>query len=402
MKIDISDKYKPLFQTNKEIDTYIITGGRFSSKSYSVALASVLMAYQRRHRILFGRYTNISGKDSTFPEVSEKIDLLGLSSYFDIQTNRIDCYNDSKIVFKGFKASSNNQTANLKSLKDFSCLIVEESEEIPDYDTYEKVSLSIRGNSNEDEEPNIKILILNPTSKEHWIFKHFFTDRGVKEGFNGVKDNVCYIHTNYLDCIKYVPNDIINSFELMKKNNPKRYKNVVLGGWLDKAEGVVFDNWNVGDFPEDLPIIYGMDFGYVNDPTTLVAVATDKNNIYIKGLLYKKEMSTNQIINFLSKTVKSTDLIIGDSAEPRLISEIRQGGFNIKRCQKGKDSIKNGLAKMQEKKIIIVEDTNLTVELNNYVWNDKKSNIPIDDYNHYIDAIRYAYQRHNKNKIFVI
>ena len=402
MRIDVSEKYKPLFVNNKSVDTYIVTGGRFSSKSYSVALASVIMAHQRKHRILFGRYTNISGKDSTFPEVSEKIEMLGLNEHFNTNINRIDGVNGSKIVFKGFKASSNNQTANLKSLKDFSCLIVEEAEEIPDYDTYEKVSLSIRGNSNDNIEPNIKVLILNPTTKEHWIFQNFFTERGVKAGFNGIKDNVCYIHTNYLDCLKFVPNDIVNSFELMKKNNPKRYDNVVLGGWLDKAEGAVFDNWKIGEFPEHLPSIYGMDFGYSNDPTTLVKVATDDKNIYIKGFLYQKQMSTNDIINFLKKTLTSNDLIIGDCAEPRLLSEIKQANFNIKRCQKGADSIKNGIAKMQQKKIIICDDVNLVREFSNYVWNDKKSNTPVDDYNHYIDAVRYAYQRLNKGKIFVI
>ena len=148
MPIKISDKYKPLFQRPKGVDTFILTGGRFSSKSYTAAISAVNWAASLNHRILYGRYTNVSGKDSTFPEVEEKVKLLGWDNAFNITTNRIDgTLNDSKIVFKGFKTGSNVQTASLKSLKDFSVLIVEEAEEIPDFDTYEKVSLSIRGNN---------------------------------------------------------------------------------------------------------------------------------------------------------------------------------------------------------------------------------------------------------------
>lgn len=394
MKIKISDKYQPLFKRPNGIDTYIVTGGRFSSKSYTVAIAAVNWAARLNHRILYGRYTNVSGKDSTFPEVEEKIKLLGWDAAFNITINRIEStQNDSKIVFKGFKTGSNVQTASLKSLKDFSSLIVEEAEEIPDFDTYEKVSLSIRGNNNTSPEPNIKVLILNPVTKEHWIFKEFFESKGVEAGFNGVKDNVCYIHTSYLDCLDFVPNDIIRSFEEMKIRKPKRYENIVLGGWLDRAEGCVIEDWKIGPFDDSLPSIYGMDFGYVNDPTTLVKIATDKNNIYTELKLHRKGMSTPDIITFLEQTVTKDDLILADCAEPRLIKELQLEGYNVVACRKGPDSIKNGLARLNEKTINTrVEDVEMHRELNNYVWNDnKKSNTPIDNWNHIIDALRYGY-----------
>ena len=395
MQIEISEKYKPLFNRPKEVDTFIVTGGRFSSKSYTVAIASVIWAAQYNHRILYGRYTNVSGKDSTFPEVEEKIKLLDFTTFFDININRIESkVNDSKIVFKGFKAGSNTQTANLKSLKDFSCLIVEEAEEIPDYDTFEKVSLSIRGNGNEVEEPNIKVLILNPVTKEHWIYREFFETKGVSSGFNGVKDNVCYIHTSYLDCLNVVPQDIIRSFELMKVLKPSRYNHIVLGGWLNKAEGVIFENWQMGDFDLSLPHIYGMDFGFVNDPTTLIKVAATDSHIFLHELLYETGLSTSQIIDRLSRLVTKNDLIIADSAEPRLIRELQLGGFKVLECTKGADSVRKGLANMYDKEIISTESSiNLHKELNNYTWNDKKANIPIDNYNHLIDAARYAHDR---------
>ena len=404
MNIEISPKYKPLFSRPKEVDTYILTGGRFSSKSYTAAIASVNWAALLDHRIIYGRYTSVSGKDSTFPEVEEKIKLLGFENYFNISQNRIDgITNDSKIVFKGFKTGSSIQTASLKSLKDFSILVVEEAEEIPDYDTYEKVSLSIRGNNDFNSEPNIKVLILNPTTKEHWIYKEFFESKGVEAGFNGVKDNVCYIHTSYLDCLEFVPKDIIRSFEYMKVNKPNRYKHIVLGGWLDRMEGCVIEDWRIGIFDDSLPSVYGMDFGYVNDPTVLVKIATDDNNIYTSLKLHRLSMSTDDIIQFLEETIDRSDMILADCAEPRLIEEIQVAGFNIIACRKGKDSIKNGLARLNEKTIVSEDnDTEFHRELNNYIWSDKKSNTPIDKFNHVIDAVRYGYDELSSDNSFWI
>ena len=401
MDLKVSNKYKHLFDRPESVDTYVITGGRFSQKSFAVGTASVYLSIHKEHRILYGRYTSVSTKDSTFPEVEEKINLLEYENYFNISQNRIDCnLNESKIIFKGFKTGSKVQSASLKSLKDFSCLIIEEAEEIPDFDTYEKVSLSIRGNINTDE-PNIKILILNPTTKEHWIYKNFFEEKGIKGGYNGIKDNVCYIHTSYLDCLEFVPPDILRSFNNMKLKSPNRYRHIVEGGWLEKAEGVVFENWSIGKFDDSLPSIYGMDFGYVNDATTLVKVSQTKEKIYTKLKLYKKGMSTSDIINFLDGNVTKNDLIVADSAEPRLIDEIRVKGFNIVKCRKGPDSIKNGLAKMYVKEIISEEqDIETHRELNNYCFHDKKSNTPIDNWNHIIDAIRYAHQELNEDNNF--
>jgi len=390
-EISISHKYEPLFNIPQGVDTFIVTGGRFSAKSFNVSLAQCKWSAIDNHRILSTRYTNVSSRDSIIPEFEEKIQLLGFEDIFDVQSNRIECLsNDSKIVFKGLKTGSSNQTASLKSLKDFSCWVLEEAEELDDFDVFEKISLSIRGNSKESGEPNLKVLILNPTTKEHWIYQHFFEDRGVEAGFNGVVDNVCYIHTSYLDCLEFVPPAILADFERMRIMNPTRYNHIVLGGWLNRAEGVVFDNWSYGEFDTSLPYIYGKDFGFSVDPTTLIKVAIDdkSNKIYLKEELHEVGLTTNDIALRLQRIAKS-DLIVADNAEPRLIREIRQRGFNIKPCVKGPDSVRAGIKKMQEYELII-EGVNLGKELNNYVWNDKKSNTPIDAYNHCIDAARYA------------
>ena len=171
-------------------------------------------------------------------------------------------------------------------------------------------------------------MILNPATKEHWIYKRFFEKAGVKDGLTGIKDNVTYIHTTYLNNIENLDESYINELEFIKENNPKKYNHVVLGGWLDKAEGVVFDNWEYGKFnPDNLQTSFGQDFGFSIDPTTLVEVAIDKKKktIYVKEHLYKPKLTTTQIAEInLSKAEKK--LIVGDSAEPRLINEIRSKG----------------------------------------------------------------------------
>jgi len=390
-KIKLSEKFQPLFDIPKGVDVFILTGGRYSQKSFAVSTSSVTNCKNYGHRILYSRFTNASLKDSIYAEVEEKINMLKVNSYFNLTINRIDAlFNNAKIVFKGLKAGSNQQTANLKGLKDFSCWILDEAEELTDESIYDKIFLSIRGNDKNNPNANIKILILNPATKEHFIYKKYFESKGVKEGFNGIKDNVCYIHTTYLDCLEFVPKEIQDYFEDMKVKNPSKYNHVVLGGWLDKAEGVVFTNWEFGTFnPNNLQTSFGQDYGFSIDPTTLVEVAIDKSKkiIYLKEHLYKPKLTTTEIAH-INKSICGNKLIVADSAEPRLIDELVGQGCRVVPTTKGAGSISAGIALMQDYKLI-VEGENIGKELNNYVYTDKGSKLFCDNWNHAIDAIRY-------------
>ena len=391
--IKISSKFDNLYNIPDNVDTFIVTGGRNSQKSFAVSLASVLACQKYEHRVLYSRYTNASLEDSIYAEVVEKINMLNYSKYFTLKQNRIlSNFNDSKIVFKGLKAGSNAQTANLKGLKDFSLWILDEAEELTDEDVYNKISLSIRGNKPEDGIKNIKILILNATTKEHFVYKRYFEDAGVSDGFNGVKNNVCYIHTTYLDCLEFTPQESINTFEYIKRTNPAKYNHVVLGSWLDKAEGVVITNWSYGDFnPDNLQVSYGQDYGFKNDATTLVAVAIDRRQkkIYVKELLYKTGLITSQIVD-INRQHCGRSLIVADSAEPRLINEIQRLGLNIIPVKKPAGSITAGIMLMQDYEIIVEQNSsNIAKEFNNHVYADKGSKTYKDTYNHLIDSIRY-------------
>ena len=395
--IKINSKYNLLGSDSRY---FIISGGRGSGKSYSVNSFLLLLTYEVGHIILFTRYTLTSAHISIIPEFIDKIETAGLHNDFSITKDEIiNLRTGSKILFKGIKTSVGTQTANLKSLAGVTTWVLDEAEELVDEDTFDKIDLSIRHQTKQ----NRVILILNPTTKEHFIYNRFFESKGVQAGSNLINADTTYIHTTYLDNAENLSESFINQIELIKENNTKKYEHVILGGWLDKAEGVVFTNWQFGEFnPDNLQTSFGQDFGFSIDPTTLIEVAIDKNKkyIYLKEHLYKPKLTTSEIAK-INKTIAGVNLIVADSAEPRLISELQSQGCNIIATEKGAGSISAGIALMQDFKLILEHNSiNIAKELNNYIYSDKKSGLVIDNFNHAIDAIRYNvfYQLSNPNK----
>jgi len=394
--IQINSKYKPL---GNDTRYFVVTGGRGSGKSYSVNSLLVALTYESGHVILFTRYTMASAHISIIPEFIEKLEELDRVEDFHITKDEItNLHTGSKIIFKGIKTSSGDQTANLKSLQGVTTWVLDEAEELVSEDIFDKIDLSIRA-KNKD---NRVILILNPTTKEHFIYQRFFENRGVQAGTNIVKNDVTYIHTTYLDNKENLSDSYLSQIENIKQRRPNKYKHQILGGWLDKAEGVIFDNWSLGKFKEVATSVYGQDYGFSNDPSTLVKTSIDKSNkvIYVKLLMYKQGLTTSQIAS-LNTSHAGKSLIVGDSAEPRLISELKALGNNVVPTIKGADSIVYGISLLQDYDLVIDEDSvDLIKELNNYSWLERKSKTPCDKYNHAIDALRYAvsYQLANAHK----
>lgn len=383
--IKVSDKYQNLWQENTRY--YVITGGRGSSKSFSVGLYLAQKTFEKDNKILFTRYTMTSAHTSIIPEFEEKIDILNAYPHFNV--NKTDITNNttgSEIIFKGIKTSSGNQTAALKSLQGVTVWVLDEAEELTSEETFDKIDMSVRQKGKK----NLVILILNPTTKEHWIHKRFFEEAGVSDGFNGTKGDVTYIHTDYRDNIENLSESFLSRVYQLRDNNPKKYNHIILGGWLDKAEGVIFDNWTFGEFPE-CNYGFGLDFGFSVDPDALTRVYVDNKHkrIYLKEEVYQNGLGTKELSRKL-RGICGNKEIIADSAEQRLISDLKRDGLNIKPCKKGAGSIVEGIKVMQDYQLIVDPNSkNIAKELNNYVWDDKKSEKPVDAYNHAIDGIRY-------------
>ena len=357
----------------------------------------------RNVRVLFTRYTMTSAHLSIIPEFLEKIGLLGFDDVFSINKAEVlNTNNNSDILFRGIRTSAGNQTASLKSLQGVSTWVLDEAEELIDENIFDTIDLSIR-------EKNIQnriILILNPVTKEHWIYNRFFQEKGVEGGFNGIKDNVCYIHSTYLDNVVNLSESFLERIKSIKHKNFKKYTHKILGGWLDKADGVVFDRWSIGEFnPDGLQVSCGMDFGFSIDPDSLTSIAINKKHkkIYLKEEIYRNGLKSHELAKIVLDKVGQT-LIIADSAEPRLIADLKHLGVNIKPVKKG--TIESGITRMQDYELIITpESTNIAKELNNYVFADKGSKLYVDNFNHAIDGIRYNVIYHldnpNAGKYFV-
>jgi phage terminase large subunit len=433
MDVTFSKVYQPLFQlleawnvingdsfkklTKKEqqywkdlsqVDTVLISGGRDSGKTFVVSCWNPIAAAQYDHRILYTRQTMSSTDNSITEALESRLEMLGLEDRFTA-ANKIYSVNNGKgkISITGQKTSVGTQTAKLKSLEGFSVFQTEEGEELESYEGWVKIKRSIRATDVQC----LSMIIFNPPTREHWLYEEFFENNEVIEGFNGIKDGILYIHSTYLDNIDNLAEHNRKDYEALKadydyyealsvkeredvnhivKKNWKRYKHVVLGGFLDSADGVIYENWEYGDFDESLPFGYGLDFGS-KDPDSLVKVALDnkQKRIYLKEELYKNNLSTNQLSDIV-KSITKHKLVIADSASPRTINDLSNAGVNVEGARKPAGSIIEGIKIMQDYTLVIDElSSNIVKELNNYIWIDRRGGVPIDKWNHLLDAARY-------------
>lgn len=395
-KIRIKTKYKKFFDNTRK-RYVIITGGRGSGKSFATAtyVCTKVNNYPD-WRFLYTRYTLTSAEISVIPEFEEKLDLLGVRPLFDVTKKEIiNKRTGSDIIFSGIKTSSGNQTAKLKSIPGLNAFIIEEAEEFEDEKAFDVINYSIRAKGVQ----NVVIIVMNPPTVEHWIWRRFFEHSHRMTEVDGVQipisthPDVLHIHTTYLDNTANLHPDFLREIEQTRTTNREKYEHIFLGKWRDKAEGAIFPNWKEGDFDITLPYCYGLDFGYTS-PLALVKVAVDskRRKIFIDEYLYKSYLPAQNVVNLMGIIDRPQDLIIADSAEPTLIAGIAQEGYNIANAHKRE--IIEDIRKIQEFEIIVTERSyNVKRELRNYAWNDKKSETPIDDWNHALDAMRYAFNR---------
>lgn len=388
----IKKKYIPLYTSKKRY--FLLTGGRGSGKTFVVQDFIVRLLEEVGQGILYTRFTMKSAEKTIIPLIVSYIDSVSeVSNYHITKTGITNKRTGAFILFSGIKTSSGDQTGNLKSLPNITTWIVEEGEDFNKENAFTDIDDSIR---NKDVHNRV-IWIQNPTTREHFIYKKFFEghqEYGLINGFKyqiSTHPEVEHIHTTYLDNIENLDPKKVKQWEATKESNPKKYGNKYIGAWLDKAEGVVIENWSYGEFnPNHLQTSFGQDYGFSNDPTTLIEVAIDKKmkKIYAKELLYKAGLKTSQI-NDINKLHCGRKLIVADSAEPRLISELSMD-CNVIGVKKGAGSITAGIMFLQDYEIIVEKNsTNLVKEFNNHVYADKGSKTYEDKWNHLIDALRY-------------
>ena len=396
------DIYYPLYE-DKEKFIILITGGRASGKSFNISTFIERLTFEMTpvqkivHQILYTRYTMVSAGISIIPEMLEKVELDGTQKYFkSTKTDIINKMTKSRIMFRGIKTSSGNQTAKLKSIQGITTFVCDEAEEWTSEEEFEKIMLSIRKKGIQ----NRIIIIMNPCDSNHWVYKRFIENTHKLVEIDGVQvqvsthPNVLHIHTTYLDNMANLSPEFMKEVNEMKENNPEKYAHVVIGRWVDVAEGAIYKKFGiVKEFPSWAKMVaIGLDFGYSNDQTAIVRCGIVGNDLYVDEICYKTQMLTKDIVEVLKPFSMK---VIADSADPRLIQEIHNAGINIFSVAKGAGSIVAGIEKTKELNLYVTERSyNLQNELRNYVWDKDKDgryiNSPADGQaDHLCDAMRY-------------
>lgn len=381
----------------------IVKGSRASKKSKTTALNSIarIMEYPQAN-LLCVRKTYRTLKDSCFTELKWAIHRLGVDAWWDAKESPLEMTykpTGQKILFRGLDDPL-KVTSITVEVGVLCWLWIEEAYEISSEADFDTLDESIRGEVPPGLFKQIT-LTFNPWNEHHWI-KHRFFDAAPDP-------DILAMTTNYT-CNEWLDAADKKVFETMKRNNPRRYRVAGLGDW-GIVEGLVYENWEERLFSIDevrkMPGVksaFGLDFGYANDPTALFCglIDTSSKTLWVIDEIYKRGMSNEDIADAVIKAGYSKERIRADSAEPKSIDRLYALGLaHIRRARKGKDSINNGIDFIQDYKIFIhPRCTNFLTEIGNYTWDTdtktgKKLNRPIDDFNHLMDAMRYALEEYS-------
>ena len=385
----------------------VCKGSRASKKSKTTALNFIyrIIKYPEAN-LLVVRKTFRTLKDSCFSELKWAIDRLGVSQFFECKVSPLEITylpTGQKIYFRGLDDPL-KITSITVSMGVLCWLWIEEAYEITNESDFDVLQESIRGTVSKGLFKQIT-LTFNPWNENHWLKKRFFDCDN--------NTDILAMTTNY-KCNEWLDKADLKMFEDMENVNPRRYQVAGLGNW-GIVDGLVYENFVEQEFDykeilkrENIKAVFGLDFGYTNDPTALFCGLVDLNfkEIYVFDELYKKALTNFGIYEEISKMGYSKEKIIADCAEPKSISELRELGIHrIRAASKGKDSVNNGIQFIQNYKIIIhTRCTNFLTEISNYTWDKDKLgktiNKPVDDFNHLLDAMRYALEGIMKGDVF--
>ena len=336
---------------------------------------------------------------SILPEFTEKLDILGKRHKVRSSGSILYCdENNSKVIFQGIKVQSLNQTANLKGTTGLNVFVVDEAEEFVSEKDFNTIARSVRQKG----VPNIVVVVMNPQDAEHWVYKRWIEKTHKMVSLDGCQipisthPSVTHIHTTWIDNLENLEQSFIDDAMQTRKDNRAEYDHQFLGKWQDRKEGVIYPNWEEGEFDTSLPFGYGLDFGFWPDPLALVKVAVDKGRkrIYLHEEIYATELSHDMVKSRILQAVQRDKMIIADTSEPRMIEGLQGAGLNVQKADKYPGSVENGIKTLNDYKLIVTAGSyNLKHELRNYTWNDKKSSTPVDKYNHGLDSSRYAAMR---------
>lgn len=381
-----------VYEKLKDYETFteVHYGGASSGKSHGVVQKVVyksLLNWKHPRKVLFLRKVAATVRDSIFEDVIQCLTAWSLIDYCRVNKSdyRIDLPNGGQFLFKGM-----DNPEKIKSIKGISDVVMEEASEFT-LDDYTQLTLRLRERKHENKQI---YLMFNPVSKVNWVYSAFF----VKKPKNTVVYQTTYKDNRFLDPLT------VENIEELANRNEAYYKIYALGEFatLDKLVIPTYQRrlLNAKELAH-LPSYFGLDYGFVNDPSAFLHVKIDDQNkrIYVVEEYVKKNLLNNQIAEAIKTLGYAKEVITADSAEKKSNQELRSKGISrLRDAKKGQGSVLAGIQYLLQFEWIVDERCVKTIEeLENYTWKkDKRTNEyinePVDSYNHCIDAIRYSIQ----------
>ena len=367
-KIQTNKVYKHLLKSDKKI--IIEQGGTRSGKTYNILLWIIF------HYCTQNKNKTVTICRKTFPSLRASVmrDFLTILKQYKIYSEEL--HNKSNSEYRLFnnlvEFISLDQPQKVRGRKR-DILFINEANELY-FEDWQQLIFRTNGRI---------IIDYNPSDEYHWIYDKVIT-----------RDDSDFYITTYMDN-PFLEETIREEIEMLKETDDQYWQIYGLG-LKGISRATIFKYHECSQIPDDAKFIaYGADAGYTNDPSTLVSVYQKEHNLYIKEHLYQTMMTTLDIHNKFRETGITKQQIYFDSAEPRLIDELRRMGWNIRPSLKGKDSVNAGIDLLKRYKINITSSSNNAIqEFRNYKWKEDKTgkltNIPEDKNNHIIDAVRYA------------
>lgn len=387
MNVDFPDKVLPVLKAKKRYK--VLYGGRGSAKSWTVAKHLVIKAAFSCIRVLCTREYQSSVKDSVYKLLCDQISKLGLEKFFDIQRDVIRGIYGSEFIFKGLK----NNPEEIKSTEGIDICWVEEADKVS------KLSWNILIPTIRKEDSEIYITF-NPEEEKSETYQRFIVN---------ANEDVIKLELNFNDN-PWFPEVLRKEMEYCKKVDFEAYEHIWLGKFKKYSQSLIFGNKFViesCESPEFQEFLFGADWGYADDPTTLLRMYIDNKILYIDYEAYSAGIEINDIPSFFKQVPESNLFTIrADSARPDTISYVSDNGYpKIEAAEKGKNSIIEGIQFIRsfEKVVIHPRCVHTIDEFKNYRWKTNKVTgeilpLPEDKWNHCIDAIRYALEPYMKNK----
>lgn len=372
-------------------------GGASSGKSHGVVQKVVLKSllnWRYPRKVLWLRKVDRTLKDSIFADVLDCLSRWQLLALCKVNNSdrTITLPNKAVFLFKGM-----DDPEKIKSIKGLSDVVMEEASEFT-LDDFTQLTLRLR----EPKHKNRQLFVMfNPVSKVNWTYKQWFDPQAEID-----TNRVAVHHSTYKDN-RFLDEENIRTIENLKKTNPAYYKIYTLGEFatLDKLVFPVFQKQRLHATDlVDIPSYFGLDFGFVNDPSAFVHVKVDQKTkrLYVLEEYTKKGLLNNEIARVIKQMGYSKEVITADAAEQKSIAELKRDGIErVRPAKKGPDSVIQGISFLQQYELVVNDRcVKLIEELENYTYQKDKAtneyiNKPVDSYNHCIDAIRYAVEEIN-------